>query len=67
MKKELDPRIKELLSGRCIKATLAQLSTLLIYMNEFNINTLSVQKSGKFYYLKVDKHTVAYHTRNKGG
>ena len=67
MKKGLDPRIKELLGGRCIKATPAQLSKLLVHMNELNINTLSVQKSGKFYYLKVDKHTVAYHTRNKGG
>ena len=66
MKTGLDPRIKELLGGRVIKATPMQLSTLLIYMNELNINTLSIQKSGRFYYLKVDKHTVAYHTRNKG-
>ena len=66
MKTGLDPRIKELLSGRVIKATPMQLSTLLIYMNELNINTLSIQKSGRFYYLKVDKHTIAYHTRNKG-
>ena len=66
MKTRLDPRIKELLSGRVIKATPMQLSTLLIYMNELNINTLSIQKSGRIYYLKVDKHTVAYHTRNKG-
>lgn len=59
--REYNYEVERLLKGEIIKVDEEELKDILRKMTKLNINTLSIQKSGWLYYIKVDELTIKAH------
>lgn len=59
--REYNYEVERLLKGEIIKVGEEELKDIMRKMTKLNINTLSIQKSGWIYYIKVDELTVKAH------